>query len=167
MTLLKQSNSWFGNQTDIMINESLEAYPKINDWISFTDDGVVDVRAGKVEIGQRITSAFCKIVSSELEVDISRVHLLCGDTRLTPNEGYTAASCSMEITGSALRYVAAFAVSPCLRVLARRGWGLSGTGTAPVARSLDAPIATELLVPDGANPACVQRRGDNGVPDPH
>jgi nicotinate dehydrogenase subunit B len=103
-----------------MINESLEAYPNLNDWIGFTEDGVVDVRSGKVEIGQRITSAFRKIVSSELEVDVSRVNLLCGDTGLTPDEGYTAASCSMEISGSALRYVAAFTKMQLLTMAADR-----------------------------------------------
>ena len=103
-----------------MLPETLQSCPSIDSWISFGKDGVVTVFSGKVEIGQRITTALSKIVSSELEVDILRVAVTCADTALTPDEGYTAASCSMEMSGSAIRYVAAAAKEKLLSMAAEK-----------------------------------------------
>ena len=103
-----------------MLPETLQVCPSLDSWISFNKDGVVTVFSGKVEIGQRVTSALSTIVSSELGVDVLRVAVTCADTELTPDEGYTAASCSMELSGSAIRYVAAAAKRKLLSMAAAK-----------------------------------------------
>ena len=89
------------------IPEILQALPSIDSWLQFAPDGKVTVFAGKVEFGQRIKTALSLIVSDQLEINVGRVSVTSGNTGLTPDEGYTAASCSMEFSGSAIRLVAA------------------------------------------------------------
>ncbi|MDE0045578.1 MAG: molybdopterin-dependent oxidoreductase, partial [bacterium] len=49
-------------------NPSLEAHPNVEDWIVVRADGGVEVRTGKVEIGQGIDTAVALIVADELGV---------------------------------------------------------------------------------------------------
>ncbi len=87
--------------------EILESYPSIDSWLQISSEGKVNVFTGKVEIGQRITTALALIVSDQLQINMNRVTITSGNTELTPDEGYTAASFSMEASAAALRIVAA------------------------------------------------------------
>ena len=44
---------------------SLDAYPRVSDWLRMRD-GKLAVRSGKVDIGQRISTALVGIVHEEL-----------------------------------------------------------------------------------------------------
>ena len=87
--------------------EILESYPSIDSWLQISSEGKVNVFTGKVEIGQRISTALALIVSDQLQINMNRVTITSGNTELTPDEGYTAASFSMEASAAALRIVAA------------------------------------------------------------
>jgi nicotinate dehydrogenase subunit B len=86
---------------------SLQTNRRLDAWLRINADGTATVFSGKVEIGQGILTALQQIVAEELDLPLSRVTMICGDTGLTPNEGHTAGSVSVEDSGTALRMVGA------------------------------------------------------------
>jgi nicotinate dehydrogenase subunit B len=81
--------------------------PRLDQWVRFTAPGRVTVMTGRVEIGQGVLTAMRQIAADELDIDLERVRLETGDTDLTPNEGYTAGSQSIQFGGVALRLACA------------------------------------------------------------
>lgn len=92
-----------------MANPSLTASPNVDDWISIDADGRVHVRSGKVDLGQRISTAVAIIAAEELEVAAADVIVEPRETGVTPDEGITSGSNSIEQTGHAIRRAAASA----------------------------------------------------------
>ena len=90
-------------------NPSLEKHPNLDEWLALDADGRVTVRTGKVDIGQHISNALALIVAEELDVDFERIDVKRAETGVSPNEGMTAGSMSMEMSGEAVRRVAATA----------------------------------------------------------
>ena len=111
--------------------------------LRFETDATLTVLSGKVELGQGLRDALTLICSAELSLDPSRIRVRCGDTALTPDDGVTAGSNSMEQTGSAVRAAAVAARGELLR---------------RAAACLQAP-ASELEARDGS----VRRRRGGGV----
>ena len=74
--------------------------------LRFEPDGTVTVLSGKVELGQGLRDALTMICSTELSLDPARIRVVCADTDLTPDEGVTAGSGSMEQSGAAVRAAA-------------------------------------------------------------
>ena len=101
-------------------NPSLTAHPRVEDWIAIRSDGRVEVRTGKVEIGQRITTAVGLIAARELGVPFDRIVTAPARTGLSPDEGYTSGSNSMEQSGHAVRLAAATARRELVARAARR-----------------------------------------------
>ncbi len=85
----------------------LAANPRLDQWVGFQEPGRVTVSTGRVEIGQGVLTAMRQIAADELEVALERIALQSGDTDLTPNEGYTAGSQSIQFGGVALRLACA------------------------------------------------------------
>jgi len=120
---------------------SLQTARRLDAWLRIGPDGVT-VITGKVEIGQGALTALCQIAAEELDVAPARIRMISGDTALTPDEGYTAGSQSMEQSGTAIRYAAAEARAILLDLAAQR-LGVAadalrvadGTITAPDGRS--------------------------------
>lgn len=81
--------------------------PMLDRWISFPAPGKVIVNTGRVEIGQGVLTAMAQIAADELDVAMDRITIRSGDTELTPNEGYTAGSQSMQSGGVAMRQACA------------------------------------------------------------
>jgi CO/xanthine dehydrogenase Mo-binding subunit len=77
--------------------------PRLGRWVSFAAEGRVLISTGKVEIGQGILTAMLQIAAEELDVAPSRIVLRSGDTTLTPNEGNTSGSLSVQNGGAAMR----------------------------------------------------------------
>lgn len=82
---------------------SLRENPRLGDWVDFSQQGVVRAFTAKVELGQGIVTAMAQIAAEELRLPLSRIVVVSGDTRVSPNESYTAGSMSVEIGGMALR----------------------------------------------------------------
>jgi CO/xanthine dehydrogenase Mo-binding subunit len=99
---------------------SLQTNKRLSQWLHFRPDGAVEVLSGKVEIGQGILTAIAQIVADELDVDISRVRMVAASTAMSPNEGVTSGSLSIEHSGSALRYACAEARAIHLEAAAQR-----------------------------------------------
>ncbi len=86
---------------------TLAANPRLDRWVALNPDGTVTVRTGKVEIGQGIVSAMAQIAAEELDVAYSRIRMVAVDTAMSPNEGSTSGSRSIEEGGGALRQACA------------------------------------------------------------
>jgi CO/xanthine dehydrogenase Mo-binding subunit len=86
---------------------SLNNNRMLNAWLRVDADGTVTIFTGKIELGQGIGTALTQIAADELDVDLKRVKIVYGDTALTPNEGQTAGSQSVENSGTALRFACA------------------------------------------------------------
>ncbi len=99
---------------------SLAANPRLGDWLRVRPDGVVEVRSGKVELGQGVLTALAQVAAEELEVDVARVRMVAAVTGVSPDEGYTAGSMSIQYSGAALRVACAEARAIYLGVAAGR-----------------------------------------------
>jgi nicotinate dehydrogenase subunit B len=86
---------------------SLETNRNLDQWLTINADGTVTLRPGKVEIGQGILTALVQIVAEELDVSLERIRLVTAATTLSPNEGITSGSRSIQESGIALRFAAA------------------------------------------------------------
>ena len=85
----------------------LKLYPKISSWLRIEEGGKVRLLFGKVEIGQGILTAAAQLAADELDIDMKRLVIVSGDTRVVPDEGVTAGSQSMQYGGVAVRLAAA------------------------------------------------------------
>jgi len=147
---------------------SLAANPRLGDWLRVRPDGVVDVRSGKVELGQGVLTALAQVAAEELDIDVARVRMVAAVTGISPDEGYTAGSNSIQYSGAALRVACAEVRAIYLGVAAGR-WNVpanvltvhDGTVAAPDGRTtsyweladdglLDRP-ATGLAKPKAAS----------------
>ena len=81
---------------------SLNNNRMLDGWLRVNADGTVTIFTGKVELGQGILTALTQIVAEELDVDVERIKVVSGRTDMTPNEGFTAGSRSIEESGAAL-----------------------------------------------------------------
>jgi len=86
---------------------SLQNNRRLDGWIRINADGSATIFTGKVELGQGILTALAQIAAEELDLPLSRVKMISGDTGQTPNEGQTAGSQSVENSGTALRMAGA------------------------------------------------------------
>jgi nicotinate dehydrogenase subunit B len=81
--------------------------PRLDRWVAFPAPGKVVINTGRVEIGQGVLTAMAQIAADELDVAMARITIRSGDTELTPNEGYTAGSQSIQAGGVAMRQACA------------------------------------------------------------
>jgi CO/xanthine dehydrogenase Mo-binding subunit len=83
------------------------ASANLDDWIAIEPDGTVVAYSGKVETGTGVRTALAQIVAEELDAPLDRVRLVMGDTGRAPDEGYTAGSMTVHVSGGQLRNAAA------------------------------------------------------------
>jgi CO/xanthine dehydrogenase Mo-binding subunit len=85
------------------------ALDQVDSFLAVHRDGTVTMYTGKVDIGTGIRIALPQMVAEELDVPLNRVKLVEGDTALTPDQGPTWGSLSVQIAGVQLRQAAATA----------------------------------------------------------
>ena len=88
---------------------SLEKNPRLSQWVRVHRDGTVSICSGKVEIGQGILTALAQIAAEELGVAPGRIRMVAADTSVSPDEGVTSGSLSIQDSGAALRRACAHA----------------------------------------------------------
>jgi nicotinate dehydrogenase subunit B len=81
----------------------------IGAWIHIDEDGGVTVFTGKVEMGQNIRTSLAQAVAEELHVPLPTIHLVMGDTDLTPFDMGTFGSRTTPTMAPQLRKAAAAA----------------------------------------------------------
>lgn len=107
---------------------SLDAYPLVSDWLRFDGDTLV-VRTGKVDIGQRISTALAGIAHTELTVPLTAITVAPVRTGDSPDEGITSGSNSIEQSGHAIRMAAATLRDAIVGLVATRMGGDPGDWT--------------------------------------
>jgi CO/xanthine dehydrogenase Mo-binding subunit len=93
----------------------------MNAAVEFRHDGRVQVRTGKVELGQGLHTALAQVVADALGVALDLVDVLPVDTAHSPDQGVTSGSLSLQDAGAALRAACAELrpVSGALRAVGR------------------------------------------------
>src|SRR5207249_3371360 len=71
--------------------------------VHFERDGTVSIVTGKVELGQGITTALAQIAAEELAVPLEKIRMLPVSTAVSPDEGVTSGSLSIQDGGKGLR----------------------------------------------------------------
>ncbi len=88
-------------------SRSLKGNSNLENWIQIDERGLVTIFTGKVEFGQGIGTALVQIAADELDVAIEKINLIVPDTDISPDEGYTVGSQSVQLSGMAMRQVSA------------------------------------------------------------
>jgi CO/xanthine dehydrogenase Mo-binding subunit len=96
------------------------ALDQVDSFLAVGKDGAVTMYTGKVDIGTGIRIALPQMVAEELDVPLARVKLIEGDTALTPDQGPTWGSLSVQIAGVQLRQAAATARQALIQMAAQR-----------------------------------------------
>ncbi|MGH3491138.1 MAG: molybdopterin cofactor-binding domain-containing protein [Actinopolymorphaceae bacterium] len=87
-------------------------------WLVLTPGGI-RIHSGKVELGTGVQTALTQIVVEELHLTTGRVTYREGDTYVTPNQGTTAGSKTIQNGGPQLRQAAATAFRALLELAAQ------------------------------------------------
>jgi CO/xanthine dehydrogenase Mo-binding subunit len=86
---------------------SIQNNRRMEKWIRFDPDRTLRLAVGKVELGQGNVTALAQIAAEELDIDLSRIAVLSGDTQDAPDEGQTTSSQSIEVSGKSVQLVTA------------------------------------------------------------
>src|SRR5580700_3880112 len=106
----------------------------IDTWIAIHADNTATLYFGKCELGQGNTTGLLQIAGEELDLDMSQLSAVRLDTNVTPNQGATSSSSSIERGGPQVRAAAAEAR---LALLARASVRLGvQTGSLTVAKGV-------------------------------
>jgi CO/xanthine dehydrogenase Mo-binding subunit len=81
---------------------------------------MVTVYSGKVDLGTGVQTALGQIVAEELDVPFRNVNVVQGDTALTPDQGPTFGSVSIQVGGVQIRNAAAMARNALVELAATR-----------------------------------------------
>lgn len=82
---------------------------EVGGYIAIDGAGLVTLYSGKVELGTGVLTAITQIAAEELSVPVTSITIIQGDTQLTPNQGPTYASLSIQNGGMQIRRAAATA----------------------------------------------------------
>ena len=85
------------------------ALDKVDGFLAVDAKGMVTVYSGKVDLGTGVRTAITQIAAEELCVPMAKVNVIQGDTALTPDQGVTYGSLSIQNGGMQIRQAAATA----------------------------------------------------------
>jgi isoquinoline 1-oxidoreductase len=99
----------------------------LDSWLHIGEDGQITALTGKVEMGQNVRTSLAQQVAEELRVPLSSIHMVMGDTDLTPFDLGTFGSRTTPQMGTQLRKVAASARAVLIEMAAER-WQIPASG---------------------------------------
>jgi nicotinate dehydrogenase subunit B len=82
---------------------------QVDGFLAIDASGGVTVYSGKVDLGTGVRTALTQIAAEELSVPLDRVTVIQGDTLLTPDQGITWGSLTIQVGGMQIRQAAATA----------------------------------------------------------
>lgn len=103
------------------------ATDQVDGFLAIASNGTVTLYSGKVDLGTGARAAYRQLVAEELDLDPAMVELVEGDTALTPNQGTTAGSNGIQVSGMQFRRAAATARAALLKLAAAK-LGVAETG---------------------------------------
>src|SRR5258706_15271190 len=113
--------------------------------VHFERDGTVSIVTGKVELGQGITTALAQIAADELGVSFEKIRMLPVSTAVSPDEGVTSGSLSIQDGGKGLRKACAELRELLGRSGKRSYWELEVAGDIPAAAPEKPPAEDRIL----------------------
>ncbi len=96
------------------------ALDEVDAFLAIDPSGHVTLYSGKVDLGTGVRTALTQILAEELDVPMARVEVIEGDTALTPAQGPTWGSLSIQVGGMQIRQAAATARQALLQDAAKR-----------------------------------------------
>jgi CO/xanthine dehydrogenase Mo-binding subunit len=96
------------------------AKDEVDAFLAIDAKGKVTVYSGKVDLGTGVPTALAQMVAEELDVPLAAIDMITGDTALTPDQGTTSGSYSIQNGGVQLRQAAATARNALLTEAAKR-----------------------------------------------
>ena len=99
---------------------SLRRQPNINAWLQVLANGRVRIFTGKLELGQGIRTAIAQVAAEELDMTMNNVEVVLAETGVTPNEGHTAGSGSIEQSAMSVRFASAAARQKLLQLASKK-----------------------------------------------
>ncbi len=91
-----------------------------NAFLHIATDGSVSCYTGKIEMGQGIITSLAQMMADELNVPLSKVKMVMGDTDLCPYDAGTWGSLTTRVFGPAMRAAAAEAKSVLLQMASEK-----------------------------------------------
>jgi isoquinoline 1-oxidoreductase len=91
-----------------------------NAFLHIATDGTVSCYTGKIEMGQGIITSLAQMMADELNVPLSKVKMVMGDTDLCPYDAGTWGSLSTRVFGPAMRAAAAEAKEVLLQMASEK-----------------------------------------------
>ncbi|MGE0716888.1 MAG: molybdopterin cofactor-binding domain-containing protein [Alphaproteobacteria bacterium] len=85
------------------------ALDQVDGFVAIDGKGEVTIFSGKVDLGTGVRTAMTQIAAEELSVPLARVTVIQGDTALTPDQGVTWGSLSVQVGGMQIRQACATA----------------------------------------------------------
>ena len=93
---------------------------QIDTWLAIHADNTATVYIGFAELGQGNSTALLQVAAEELDLDMSQIKTVRLDTNVTPNQGGTYSSASIQRGGPQLRTAAAEARFALLQLASRK-----------------------------------------------
>src|SRR5260221_9727925 len=95
-----------GGAAHAMPKAKTVATDEVAGFLAIDANGDVTVYSGKVDLGTGVRTAMTQIAAEELSVPLSKVTVIQGDTLLTPDQGVTFGSLSIQNGGKQIRKAA-------------------------------------------------------------
>lgn len=96
------------------------ALTEVDSFLAIDAKGMCTIYSGKVDLGTGTDTALRQIVSEELDLPFYRTRIVTGDTALTPDQGKTWGSLTIQAGGMQIRNAASTARGALLEVAAKR-----------------------------------------------
>ena len=93
---------------------------QIDTWLAIHSDNTATVYIGFAELGQGNSTALLQVAAEELDLNMNQVRTVRLDTNITPNQGGTYSSASIQRGGPQVRTAAAEARSALLKMAAAK-----------------------------------------------
>ncbi len=93
---------------------------QVDSFLALGADGRATIYSGKVDLGTGVQTAIAQIAAEELDLPLDRVSVVQGDTALTPDQGPTYGSLSVQKGGVEIRQAAATARARLVQLAGER-----------------------------------------------
>ena len=97
-----------------------ESVDEVSSFVAIDPSGEVTVYCGHVDLGTGVQTAITQMSAEELDVALERVTVIQGDTALTPDQGISSGSFSIQVAGMQVRQALATARQALLRAASER-----------------------------------------------
>ncbi|HZO46212.1 MAG TPA: molybdopterin cofactor-binding domain-containing protein [Xanthobacteraceae bacterium] len=118
------SFSLIGQGEPLMAQEATAQRPlsiaEVDAFLAIDARGRIAVYSGKVDLGTGVRTALAQMAAEELDVPFNRVRIVEGDTALTPDQGKTWGSLTIQAGGVQIRNAAATARAALIEQAAQR-----------------------------------------------